>query len=184
MADDPDIEELLPEDAEEDEAELLQLVDAGYDEEDLEGDVEVTETEPAPVGRTWSFDFNAGRFVMQGRSPQTLRGDAALKAWIEKALHSVKGASVVHHPDYGMEMPLSDYLSADPEETFELEADIQTALTFHPAITGVEDIEIAVVDSEDGDATVEISFRALTGEGDGIPVETGVDLEGGYRWQT
>ena len=155
MAEDPDIEELAPASAEEDIDALFDSVATGI-EDDGEGG-EAIESATPPPARAWAFDFNTGRFIMEGRSPATVRGDTALCNWAWKCISTPKGSSVVQHPDYGLEQALGDY-----DDVWDLENDVSEALSFHPSILGITEFDVAS-DEVDPEA-VEITFKMqLTG---------------------
>lgn len=178
MAEDPvEIDELFPEEEELDAEDILDVSTAEIEEADADDDIEVVEAEPPPIGRAWLFDFAKGSFVMDGHSPATVRGDAALYAWIEKCLRTHQGASVVHPPEFGLTQPLGDYIGGDPDEITSLETDIEEALLFHPTITAVEDIYIEEGTTPDGDAAVAVSFVVVKGDGAEVPVTLELDPE-------
>lgn len=167
-----DVEELLPADAEADIDALFDASNEAIEDVSTEDDLEVIQPEPDPIGRTWAYDFNAGEFVNVGHSPLAVRGDAALAVWIEKCLRTHRGASVVHLPEYGMTRPLNDYLGGDPDDTFEMKADIEDAITFHPHVTKLEDIIIDISDDR-----AEISFRVILADGGEIPFDSELTVE-------
>lgn len=167
-----DVEELLPADAEADIDALFDASNEAIEDVSTEDDLEVVQSEPDPIGRDWSYDFNAGSFVNVGHSPLTVRGDAALAVWIEKCLRTHRGASVVHLPEYGLIKPLGDYLGGDPYDTFEMKTDIEEAITFHPHVTKLEDIRIDI-----SDVGAEISFRVILADGGEVPFDSELTVE-------
>lgn len=170
MAEEPtEIDELFPEEPEPDAEDILDASTAEIEEIDADDDVEVVEADTPPIGRDWLFDFQQGGFVMDGRSPETVRGDSALLAWTEKCLRTHQGSSVVQPPEYGLNQPLGDYIGGDPDDLTALYSDIEEALTFHPAITAVEEIEIEQGETVDGDAAVSVSFIIVRGDGGEVP---------------
>lgn len=143
MAEEPvEIDELFPDDDEPDASAILDESTAEIEELDADDDIEVVEGDTPPIGRAWLFDFTKGSFVMDGRSPATVRGDAALLAWVEKCLRTAQGDSVVHPPEFGLTQPIGDYIGGDPDELTSIETDIEEALLFHPDISAVENIVI------------------------------------------
>lgn len=171
-----DFDELLPSDDEQDIDALLAASTDAIEDEQAPGDLEISEDEPDPIGRTWAFDFYTGEFMKSGHGPVTLRGDAALCGWIEKCIRTHRGASVVHPPEYGLEHPLGDYLGGPAESMAELETDLVDAVLYHPAITAVEDISLDVGETVEGDAAVEVSFTIVQGDGAEIPFEAELEL--------
>jgi len=162
-----EIEELLPADATADIDALFEASNEAIEDFSTEDDLEVVETEPGPIGRTWAFNFAAGSFENFGHSPIAVRGDAALAVWIEKCLRTHRGASVVHLPDYGLTRSLGEYLGGDPSDIFEIKADIEEAVAFHPHVDRLEDMRVDL-----GDDAVEISFRVILAGGGDIPFDS------------
>ena len=172
-----DIDELFPADESADADAFFAAATEAIEDEATEADLQIVDPEPPPIGRTWAYDFYSQSFLKSGKSPVTLRGDAALAGWIEKCLHSVRGASVVHSPEYGLIKPLTDYIGDDPGDTVELETDIEEALLFHPSISSIEDMTIELGETLDGGAAVEIRFRVQVGGGTEIDFDTRLDVE-------
>ena len=170
MADDTfEIDDLFPEEEAPDAEDILDASTGEIEELEADDDIEIVEADPPPIGRAWLFDFQSGGFVMDGRSPATVRGDAALLAWVEKCLRTHQGSSVVQPSDFGLNQPLTDYLGGDPDEMTAIYSDIEEALTFHPDITTVENIEVEQGTTPDGDAALSISFVVVRGDGGEIP---------------
>lgn len=166
-----DPEELLPAADPDDPDDLLaagQLLDG-------ENDIEIGE-ELVPLGRAWAFDFERGEFQRDGHAPATIRDNANLVGWIEKCLRTHRGAAVVHPLDYGIANPMVEYLSEEPEDTTELENDIVEALTVHPYIKGIEDIEIEEGETLEGDGALGISFVVALADGDDVDVDLEVSI--------
>ena len=178
MAEEPvEIEELFPDEEEVDDQSILEASNYEIEEFDAEDDVEVVESDPPPIGRAWLFDFARGSFVMDGRSPKTVRGDTALLAWVEKCMRTHRGDSVVHPADFGLNESLGDYIGGDPDELTGLTSDIEEALLFHPLISAVEDIEILEGETLEGDIAAEVSFVIVKGDGAEIPVTLELEPE-------
>lgn len=120
--------------------------------------VVVEDTEAPPLGRSWAFDRGLERFVRDGSlGPRQTRGVATLLVWIDKAIHTQRGALAIHPPGYGMRDPSSIFgqpvtsLSAQV-----IEQDLRECLTFHPRIADVTDTAI-IVDPDSEAAYVEYS---------------------------
>lgn len=174
-----EIDELFPDEEELDADDILAASTAAIEDIDAGEDIEIAPADLPPVGRNWAFDFVEGRFVSEGKSPKTIRGDAAIEAWVEKCLRTQQGSSVVQPPEYGLAQSLTDYLGldADEDDFAALETDIQEALTLHPQIEAVENFEVQVGESVEGDLAVAISFRVVLGDDTDIPFEAELEVE-------
>jgi hypothetical protein len=115
---------------------------------------------PPPLGRSWAFDFGSESFVRSRGVPLETRGTQTLLGWIDKCLHTERGALPIHPPEYGVVDLRSifgrpvDQLSAQ-----ELEERFREALTFHPRIADVTDLRL-VVDETAGTGHAE--FAVIT----------------------
>lgn len=180
MAEEPvEIDELFPEEQEPSADDILAASTAAIEALDDDAEIEITTEDPPPIGRNWVYDFAEGSFIAEGRSPKTERGDAALVSWIEKCLRTQQGSSIVNPPDYGLAQPLGDYLgiTAEEDDLTGLESDIAEALSLHPHIQGIEGFEIFFGETVDGDASVDISFRVILGDGSEIPFDAELEVE-------
>jgi hypothetical protein len=135
------VEQILPSDDEplaEDEelAELEDSLDTLPDEDDLI----ITAPPPDPVGRSWAYDFQHRHFVHAsgGHAPVATFGEATMRGWIEKVLHTDRGAHPIHPDEYGIERsggifggPVAQFPTGDYEHR------IREALLFHPRIVDV-----------------------------------------------
>lgn len=163
MADEFDtpVDELVP--AVDDDA-VDELEDLEATEDALEDEDAVLSLEPAAatVGRSWAWDARSGRLILNGHSPATTNGDNTLRYWIEKCLLTPEGGSVIHPAGYGMRVPITSLIASNPnlERAGELELEIEQALTFHPAIDGIEDFS-AQIDDADGEAQLYVSFTVM-----------------------
>jgi hypothetical protein len=168
-----DIEELFPPDpdAELTPDEELDISENALDNLDSEDDVEVIIPEKAPLGRAWAYNFQE-ETMMVGHSAPAIRGNANLIHWIEKCLRTEAGSSVVHPPGYGLEKSLGDYLALGLSSTGDLSRAIVEAVTFHPSIQRVEDIEVVSGTTLGNDAAVSISFRVVLGDGSDLEFDT------------
>jgi hypothetical protein len=171
-------DDLFPDEEEVDVDDLLALSDDAIENIDADEDIEIVDAEPLPLGRSWAYDFQAGEFVRDGKAPATLRGDGNLIGWIEKCLRTAQGSAVALPPEFGLARPLGDYIGGDPDEAVQLETDIVDALTFHPNIQAVEDVEIEIVESDLGeDTAVAVSFLIVQGDGSEIEFDGELEVE-------
>lgn len=135
----------------------------------LEGDPDATllvNPEPTPLGQTISWDFERHtHHDVQARGPHMVRGEAALRQWIEKCLRTHAGAHPIHPDGYGMEIPISEFIGrAVPDlEVTELEEAVKEALLFHPAIKDVVGFEANWEDEDvvTGDAVLVLNFAVI-----------------------
>lgn len=58
-----------------------------------------------PLGYTWSFDWEAGRFARRGTQPARVAGVAALEQRCLMALHSARYAHAAFSDEFGVEDP-------------------------------------------------------------------------------
>ena len=141
-------------------------------------DLIATEEERLPIARSWAFDFERGRFKRgEAQGPTEVFGVMTLRYWIEKCLHTARGAHPIHPEDYGIDRggrgvigsPMSGAHGADLEER------IRDALLYHDAITEVTDFEMTQNPEDDlllvnfhvvldDDVVLEITDLALTAE--------------------
>lgn len=122
--------------------------------------------EPAPIGRSWAFDFGEGQFARGGgQSPIVVTGEGSLRMWVLKALHTARLAHPIYTDQYGVELPF-DLIGGrvTPEAIGRYAAAITDALLVHDRISAVEDFAF----SHDPD-------------GDGLEVGFAVVLDGGAR---
>lgn len=145
--------------------ENLDLLPAGPEPDDdglaLENDpsaVSLTEdVDPAPLGRSWAFDMGSDRFLLHGARPQETRGLATLLGWIDKYLHTQKGALPIHPSWFGMTDPYSLFGMPVAELSVgDLQRDLD-GMTNHPNIAGVTDVDL-ITDPLDEAATLELSI--------------------------
>jgi hypothetical protein len=102
----------------------------------------VDDTDPPPLGRTWVFDYGADTFARGGRGPIETRGIGTLIQWIEKALRTQRGTSVLHPAGYGLVDPYVMF-GRPVSELSEGEITVQLqALTFHPRIVDVVHVRL------------------------------------------
>lgn len=91
-----------------------------------------------PLGRSWAFDWERGRFIRRGRSPAEVRGVEALKQWILMTVHSAQFAHAVFSDDFGVER--AEEPMGEPAEAGDLARRITRALLRHDRITAVENV--------------------------------------------
>jgi hypothetical protein len=177
MAEELDIEAFFPSEEGIAADEVLDASTEGIESDLIDEDVEVTEAAPDPIGRTWAFDFSERKFQTSGQAPTAIRGEVAVVGWVEKCLHTAEGAATVHPPGYGLPRPIADYIGEDPYDLEEVETDIEEALTFHPAIKSVEEIEIGFGETEQGDQAAEVSFIIVLDDGSQVDFETSIETD-------
>jgi hypothetical protein len=137
-------------------------------EEDVEaaaasvlGDTELTdapEDPPQPFGRTWAFNWAAGRFYRRGGAPVEVRGLDSLVQWLQLARYTQRGAHAVFSDDFGMDGPEDWMGTVDVvEAASDYGARLQDAWTVHDRVASVENFEahfeddsgVIVIDSVD-----------------------------------
>jgi hypothetical protein len=169
----PDVVRFLP-----DETEPLsgqEALDRLQDALELDADsidLIVSEPAPQPIGRSWAFDFSAGRFVTPptGGGPARTYGIETLRPWCEKALMTSRGAHPIHPPGYGLtgrENLIGGPVTSPP---LDLEGRIEYALTFHPRVAGLANFAAAFDRDEDW---IDIAFDVLTDDGSSVEVRGG-----------
>ena len=166
-------EELFSEEETETDDGLLDEADSDFDglddplAEDEDAEL-ILEDAPHALGRTLVLDSNRSGFVKRGRGPMTVRGEVALREWIEKCLRTHEGAHPIHPAGYGLEEMLADYIG-DSVETLDLddfEDAVRDALTYHPAIDDIENFDFNIVDDDEDDtAYAEIVFDVIRDDG-------------------
>lgn len=166
----------LPEDAPDEGFELTPVEELEVSpEEDLDAaaaaatedpfEAEAVEDAPEPYGRSWEFDFEAGRFKRYGGAPAEVYAERSLAMWCLMALHTAVDAHDIFSPEFGTDRPLEPIGStgADAEEAVgDWEAKIREALTVHDRITDVQDFD-ADYDPAVGVLTIS-SFTVVTDE--------------------
>lgn len=139
--------------------------------------IDVADEPPPPLGRSWAFDFGNETFVRGGQGPSETRGVATLLGWIDKCLHTARGALAIHPPGYGVVEPDAIFGRPIGEVSAEdLETRFREALTFHPRIVDVVNMQIAVSDDDDAAyATFDVLTDPPTEDAELVSVR--VDLE-------
>jgi Protein of unknown function (DUF2634) len=128
------------------------------------------ETELYPYGKSYQFDFAAGRFtVIPNKGPLQTNHLMTLKAWIEKCLLTARAAYPIYSDDYGVDNPSEGIgLQYTDELIGQMETNIEEALTQHPRILSVQSFAsdydpaeeelfvsfTCVVDGEDNDIAI------------------------------
>lgn len=139
----------------------LESADPALDSQPL-----VLESQPPPViGKSWAFDFVQGRFIpTRTGGVVATRGLDTLRFWIEKCLRTPRNAFPIYDDGYGLEDGY-DMLGGqyDAGQVADLGQRIEDALTYHPAITGVENF---TVDHDPDEETLWLSFVVVTNQGD------------------
>jgi hypothetical protein len=103
--------------------------------EDIETDA------PAPFGRSWRFDFEAGQFLRDGTIPLVVYELDTLIVWIEKTLRTARLAHPIYADEYGVVEPddLIGQVLVGDEDLSAYEESITMALTYHDRIISVEE---------------------------------------------
>ncbi len=129
-----------------------------------------------PLGRTWLFNFETGRFVRSGQAPAGVSGVGALKVWILMAIHTARGAHAVFTDAFGIEDPNLMIGAVDGASLVdEYGAQIREALLVHDRISDVEEY-VAEYYPDQGVMYIE-NLTILTDEEEtlrfeGVPVTT------------
>lgn len=99
----------------------------------------VAGVEPIPLGMSWLFDFQAGRFVRAGSSPTPVFALDAVKMWAQMAIRTARYAFAVFTDQFGMDNPdeLIGALNVT-ELLVDFAARAEEALLVHDRITAVE----------------------------------------------
>lgn len=98
--------------------------------------------QPTPLGSTWLFDFEAGRFVMRGADAARVTGAEALAVWCQTAIHTARYAHGIFSDQFGMERagdPIGEAHVAPLIRDYEDR--LRRALTVHERIADVTDFE-------------------------------------------
>jgi hypothetical protein len=122
--------------------------------EDIETDA------PAPFGRSWRFDFQAGQFLRDGTIPKVVYELDTLIVWIEKTLRTAQIAHPIYADEYGVDNPdelIGQTLSGE-EDLSAYEESITAALTYHDRIISVEGFSF---DQDPFEETVQASFTVM-----------------------
>lgn len=124
---------------------------------------------PEPLGISWLFDFDAGRFVRQGTAPARVTGNDTLKMWCLTALNSARFAHAVFSDEFGMENPVIDLGAAVAAEVaVDFAARIRDALLVHDRISDVADI---TTNFDPTMGVVFTSFTVVTDEEETVPID-------------
>lgn len=94
---------------------------------------------PIPLGNSWVFDFDAGRYVRQGGAPVPCSELDTLAQWCMTAVHTARGASALFSDEFGMDGPqrVGDAGAAARETAAELRIAVIDALMVHDRIVDV-----------------------------------------------
>lgn len=128
-------------------AQLNALIDATGDLDALDP---VTAEERLPLGRSWTFDLDAGRFVDNGGVPMVAYGTDAVIQWAQIALRTQRLTYPIFSEDFGMDAPdrLVGFIDS-AERRAQLVADITDALEVHDRITRVRDFDFTTDTDEE-----------------------------------
>lgn len=114
--------------------------------------VVVDSAPPPPLGRSWAFDHGTELFIRSRGVVLETRGIETLLGWVDKCLHTARGALEIHPPEFGLVEP--DRIFGRPIAELsaqELEEKFRDALTFHPRIADVTNLQLHT-DDETGRA--------------------------------
>lgn len=121
------------------------------------------EEAPRPLGRTWVFDFEAGRFVRSGGSPAPTSGFGAVQQWVLMAAHTARYAHKVFSDEFGMERPEEGVGELSGTEIVsDYEQHLREAVLVHDRITALDKF-VAAVDPLSGDLIITY-FEIVTDE--------------------
>lgn len=140
--------ELIPEDDEVTPEEDLAAAAAAA----VEDPFELTDVldPPVPLGRSWGFDFEAGRFRRYGGAPAEVVRESALYVWLLAAAHTAPEAHPIFPEEFGLERPydpLGDIEVADALSDYEER--LREAWTQHDRVSDVIDLELRYVPEEE-----------------------------------
>lgn len=173
---DESLEEILPDDLESATADEALGLLSDEIEASPEDDIEVVEGGSPPIGRGFAYDFSRGRFRRGGHAPAETYGSVTLATWVEKCVRTQEGAHAACPDGYGLPRPLSDYV--EERDTYGLIEAVKDAVSFHPSISSVKDVEVAYGDTVDlGDEAVSVSMTLVLD--DGTEVDVGRVMDSG-----
>lgn len=167
--------EVLPPDSEPpDPDEALSLEEALADPTVLDPE----QDPPVALGRAPAIDFVQRRFIPNtAGGPLMVYGIDTLAQWVEKCLRTRRGENPACHPDFGLDVMLTDLLDGGPFDAgavAEFEAIVERALSLHPAIDSIDEWQPIYTDLDDDSA--QIRFTVIpTVEGED-PLELDVTL--------
>lgn len=119
-----------------------------------------------PLGRSWMWDRDLGRFRRDGLAPKEVRGRDALAQWADAALHTARFAHPIFDANFGMEEP--DDIIGQAADVIERTSDwgerLKEALMLHDRVVSVENFT-AVYDQSNGILYVQ-SLDVFTDEED------------------
>lgn len=164
-------ETLIPGDSAEDER-----VDAAEASALAEEEEQTEDEDLMPLGMSWVFDFEAGRFMQGGQGPLRAYGEDALVQWCLMAMNSTRFAHAVFSEAFGVES-VEDLIGAvmASEIAGEFEARLRDALLVHDRIVDVADF--AVTYDGASDTFFVDSFTVVTDEEERVAV-TETTLQG------
>lgn len=147
------------------------------DQEDLPT-VVVDDSEPPPLGKSWAFDFGSEQFMRSRGVPLETRGAQTLLGWIDKCLHTARGALPVHPPGYGLVRP-DRFFGAPIDELSaqELEEEFKDALTFHPRIADVVNLTLETDDQGGAWVSFIVVTDPPTDEAELLTVKTSLEAD-------
>lgn len=160
--------------ADDEQVELFPVVGDGLTQEErldaaiarMDGVTEDIDTVEEPYsgqlayGRSWSFDFENGKFNRYGAAPAETTAIDTLKVWCEKVLRTYAGAQVVYPDHIGIDV--LDIIGDQYDESTlsALMETVREALMIHDRIMRVDDMAVERP-SEDDDYVI-VSMTIVT----------------------
>ncbi len=126
--------------------------------------------EPEPLGMTWLFDFERGRFIRRGGAPLEVYGISSLAIWAQTAIRTPRLGFAVFSDEFGVDDPegLVGHLDI-AERIADYEESRREALTVHDRIADIANF----VSSVDGDV-VTVKFEIITDAGENLALEESI----------
>lgn len=130
---------------------------------DVGGDVVV----PEPLGSSWAFDFDRGRFERRGTAPARASGTAAVAQWVQTAIRVPRAGLGIYGDDFGFDDP-EDSIGRTLVNVGDYVRRLREAVVLHDRIADVEILD-ASFDSATG--VLELGrVIVFTDEGDRLDV--------------
>lgn len=168
---DPTIVALFPsDDTPVDPQDEFDALERSIDDFPADSDLVVTSQERPPLGKSWKFAFapTVGFVTNRGQGPLATFGIDTLKGWIDKCLHTARGAHPIHPPNYGVVDPFSLIgKHFDSHEQASYEDRVIEALLFHPRIAAVRDFGTSF---DPDDEVLSIEMTVVLDDDTAVPV--------------
>lgn len=107
-------------------------------------EAEAVAVAPMPLGKTWDFDWDRGRFRRHGRAPAEARGEASLIQWLTAAAHTARGAHPIFSDEYGTDRPdspVGENAMMVEDALSDYEERLREAWTQHDRVSDVIDLK-------------------------------------------